>query len=66
MTSLLGGRVGVSHKVTNRDGGRGGFGLFSKPKVTTSTAGHFWGGGGGVSPKVTNSDGGEGGVRPIK
>ena len=46
-------------------GGRGGFGLFSKPKVTTSTAGHFWGGG-GVSPKVTNSDGGEGGVRPIK
>ena len=27
--------------------GGGGFGLFSKPKVTLSTVGHFWGEGGG-------------------
>ena len=47
MTSLLGGRVGVSQKVTNSDEGEGGFGLLSKPKVTTSTVGHFWGGGWG-------------------
>ena len=44
----FGGRVKVSQKVTNSDGGEGGgFGLLSKPKVTTSTVGHFWGGGWG-------------------
>ena len=41
MTSLLGGR-GVSQKVTKSDGG-GGVGLFSKPKVTSHTVGHFLG-----------------------
>ena len=49
MTSPLGGRVGVSQKVTNRDGGEGGAGLFSKPKVTPCTVGHFWEGGSGLT-----------------
>ena len=47
MTSLLRGRVGVSQKVTKSDWGGGGFGLFSKPKVTSSTVGHFLGQRGG-------------------
>ena len=55
-----GGRVGVSQKVTNSDGGRR-FGLFSKPKVTSSTVVHFWGEVGGT-PKVTKSDKGGGRV----
>ena len=42
--------------------GGGGLGLFSKPKVTSSTDGHFLGGRLGLSHKVTKSDGGEGGL----
>ena len=51
----FGGRVGVSQKVTKSDGG---FGLFRKPKVSSSTVGHFLGGGGGANQKGTKSDGG--------
>ena len=43
MKSLLGGRGGKPKS----DGRRGGVGLFSKPKVTSYTVGHFWGGEGG-------------------
>ena len=66
MRSLLGGRVGVSQKVTNRDGGEGGGSAYLVSQKWPQVLPVTFGGEGGVSPKVTNSDGGEGGVRPIK
>ena len=61
MTSLFGGKVGVSQKVTYCDGG-GGFSLFSKPKVTSSTVGNFSGGRGGGKPKSDQKCWGEWGL----
>ena len=50
---------GDKPKSDQKHWGGGGFGLFSKPKVTPRTVGHFRGRV-GVRQKVTISDGGRG------